>query len=120
MEIDLTGQICSESIGPTQYSGTGGAFDFAFGAQHSKGGRGIMAISSTAKHGELSKIKSVLTPGAVVSVSRNVADIIVTEYGVAYMRGRTVKERAQQLINIAHPKFRDQLRYEARKYGYLL
>jgi acyl-CoA hydrolase len=120
MEIDLTGQICSESIGPNQYSGTGGAFDFAFGAQHSKGGRGIMAIRSTAKHGELSKIKSVLTPGAVVSVSRNVADIIVTEYGVAYMRGRTVKERAQQLINIAHPKFRDQLRYEARECGYLL
>jgi acyl-CoA hydrolase len=120
MEIDLTGQICSESIGATQYSGTGGAFDFAFGAQHSKGGRGIMAISSTAKHGEISKIKSVLTPGAVVSVSRNVADIIVTEYGVAYMRGRTVKERAQQLINIAHPKFRDQLRFEARECGYLL
>ena len=120
MEIDLTGQICSETIGPKQYSGTGGAFDFAFGAQHSKGGRGIMAIASTTKNGEISKIKSILTPGAVVSISRNVADIIVTEYGVAYLRGRTVKERALQLIGIAHPKFRDQLRYEARECGYLL
>ena len=120
MEIDLTGQICSETIGAKQYSGTGGAFDFAFGAQHSKGGRGIMAIASTTRDGTISKIKSILTPGAVVSVSRNVADIIVTEYGVAYMRGRTVKERAKQLIAIAHPAFREQLRKEARDCGYLL
>ena len=105
MEIDLTGQICSETIGARQYSGTGGAFDFAFGAQHSKGGRGIIAIASTAKHGTISKIKPILTPGAVVSISRNIADIIVTEYGAAYMRGRTVKERALQLIQIAHPDF---------------
>ena len=120
MEIDLTGQICSESIGPRQYSGTGGAFDFAFGAQHSKGGRGIMAIASTAKGGTVSKIKPLLTPGAVVTVPRNVADIIVTEYGVAYMRGRSVRERAQQLIAIAHPDFRADLRAEAKKLGYIL
>lgn len=120
MEIDLTGQICSESIGPRQYSGTGGAFDFAFGVQHSKGGRGIMAIASTTKGGAVSKIKPILTPGAVVTVPRNVADIIVTEYGVAYMRGRTVRERAQQLIAIAHPDFRADLRAEAKKLGYIL
>lgn len=120
MEVDLTGQICSETIGTKQYSGTGGAFDFAFGAQHSKGGRGIIAIASTTKDGKISKIKSVLTPGSVVSISRNVSDIIVTEYGVAYMRGRTVKERAKQLIEIAHPAFREQLRQEAREYGFLL
>lgn len=119
MEIDLTGQICSESIGPKQYSGTGGAADFAYGALHSKGGRGIMALASTAKGGAISKIKSTLTPGAVVSVSRNLADIIITEYGVAYMRGRTVKERAKQLIAIAHPAYRDQLRYEAEQLGFI-
>ncbi len=119
MEIDLTGQICSETIGPTQYSGTGGAFDFAFGAQHSRGGRGIIAIASTAKNGTISKIKPILTPGAVVSISRNVADIIVTEYGVAYMRGRTVRERAKQLIQIAHPNFREELRRDAERYGYI-
>lgn len=119
MEIDLTGQICSETIGPMQFSGTGGAFDFAYGAQHSKGGRGIIAMASTAKGGTISKIKPILTPGAVVTISRNVADIIITEYGVAYMRGRTVKERAAQLIQIAHPDFREDLRREARKYGYL-
>lgn len=119
MEIDLTGQICSESIGPRQYSGTGGAFDFAYGAQHSKGGRGIIAIASTAKGGTISKIKPILTPGAVVTISRNLADIIITEYGVAYLRGRTVKERALQLIGIAHPDFRDELRFEAKKLGYI-
>lgn len=119
MEIDLTGQICSESIGPRQYSGTGGAFDFAFGVQHSKGGRGIIAMASTAKGGTISKIKPILTPGAVVTISRNVADIIITEYGVAYMRGRTVKERAVQLIQIAHPDFREELTFEAKKLGYI-
>ncbi len=119
MEIDLTGQICSETMGPKQYSGTGGAFDFAYGAQHSKGGRGIIAIASTAKSGTISKIKPILTPGSVVTISRNIADIIITEYGVAYMRGRTVKERAMQLIQIAHPAFRDELRFEAKKLGYI-
>jgi acyl-CoA hydrolase len=119
MEIDLTGQICSESIGPRQYSGTGGAFDFAYGAQHSKGGRGIIAINSTAKNGTISKIKAVLTPGSVVTISRNVADIIITEYGVAYMRGRSVRERALQLIAIAHPDFRGELTQQARAYGFI-
>lgn len=83
LEMDLTGQICSESIGPVQWSGTGGASDFAFGALHSKGGRGIIAFSSTAKGGTISRIKVTLTPGAAVSISRNLADTIVTEYGVA-------------------------------------
>ncbi len=119
IEIDLTGQICSESIGTKQFSGTGGAFDFAFGAQHSKGGRGIIAMASTAKGGAVSKIKSVLTPGSVVSITRNVADIIITEYGVAYMRGRSVRERAMQMIHIAHPDFRAQLTKEARACGYI-
>ena len=112
MEIDLTGQICSETIGPKQYSGTDGA-------QHSRGGRGIIAMSATAKRGTISKIKPILTPGSVVTISRNLADIIITEFGVAYLRGRTVKERALQLIQIAHPDFRDELTFEAKKLGYI-
>lgn len=119
LEIDLTGQICSESIGPRQFSGTGGASDFAYGAQHSKGGRGIIAVRSTAKGGTVSKISSMLTPGAVVSISRNLADIVVTEYGVAYLRGRTVRERTENLIAVAHPDFRGELRAQARKLGYI-
>lgn len=120
LEIDLTGQICSESIGSRMYSGTGGATDSAYGALHSKGGRGIIAISSTAKKGTMTKIKPQLTPGAVVTISRNLADIIITEYGVAYMRGRTIPERAKALIAIAHPDFRDELTFEARKLGLIL
>ncbi len=119
LEIDLTGQICSESIGPLQYSGTGGASDFACGAMHARGGRGIIAFASTAKGGTISKIKSVLTPGAAVSISRNLADTIITEYGVAELRGRTIRERAEALIAIAHPDFRAQLRREAQQYGIL-
>ena len=115
MEIDLTGQICSESIGPVQYSGTGGAFDFAYGAMHAPGGRGIMAIASTAKNGTISKIKAHLTYGAVVSVPRNAADIVVTEFGVAYLRGRSVRERVNNLIAVAHPDYREELRREARR-----
>ena len=102
------------------YSGTGGATDFAYGALHSKGGRGIIAISSTAKKGTMTKIKPQLTPGAFVTISRNLADIIITEYGVAYMRGRTIPERAKALIAIAHPDFRDELTFEARKSGLIL
>lgn len=117
LEVDLTGQICSESIGSTQFSGTGGASDYAFGAMRSRGGRGIIAFASTAKENRISKIKSVLTPGAAVSISRNLADTIITEYGVAELRGRSIRERAEALIAIAHPDFRAQLRREARELG---
>ena len=87
---------------------------------HSRGGRGIVAFASTAKGGTISKIKSILTPGAAVSISRNLADTVVTEYGVAELRGRTIRERADALIAIAHPDFRAQLRKEARDYGILV
>lgn len=117
MEIDITGQICSESIGPMQYSGTGGATDYAYGAMHSKGGRSIIACASTAKGGTVSKIKSMLTPGAGVSIPRNHADTIITEFGVAELRGRTIRERVDALIAIAHPYFRAQLREEAKALG---
>lgn len=119
LEIDLTGQICSESIGPLQWSGTAGAWDFAYGASQSRGGRGIIALSSTAKKGTISRIRATLTPGAVVTIPRTIADIVVTEYGAAYLRGRTVRQRAQALIAVAHPDFRDPLRSEAHRLGYL-
>ena len=115
IEIDLTGQICSESIGARQYSGTGGAFDFAYGAYRSKGGRGIVAVSSTAKGGKVSRIQPVLSSGAVVSISRNVADIVVTEYGVAQLRNKTISERARELIAVAHPDFREDLKKQAQE-----
>jgi acyl-CoA hydrolase len=117
MEVDITGQICSESIGSHQYSGTGGATDYAYGAMHSRGGRGIVAFASTTRDGKHSKIKSVLTPGAAVSISRNLADTIVTEYGIAELRGRTIRERVDAMIAIAHPDFRESLRQEAHQYG---
>ena len=115
IEVDLTGQICSESLGHRHFSGTGGAFDFAYGAYRSKGGKGIIAISSTAKRGTVSKIKPILTPGAVVSISRNVADYVVTEYGVAHLRGKTISERMKELIAIAHPDFREDLKRQAEE-----
>jgi len=115
LEVDLTGQICSESIGSVQFSGTGGATDFAKGAFMSKGGRGIIAMHSTTKNGTVSKIKLQLSPGSAVSISRNIADCIVTEYGVARLRGASIRERAKQLIAIAHPDFREELTKQAKE-----
>lgn len=114
IEMDITGQVCSESIGPKQFSGTGGAFCFAYGALHSKGGKGILAFQATTKKG-VSKISSQLKPGAVVSIPRNYVDYVVTEYGIAHLRGRSVKERALQLISIAHPDAREELRRYAKE-----
>ena len=118
LEMDLTGQVCSESIGTRQFSGSGGGFCFAYGALHSKGGRGILAFATKSKKG-ISKIKPTLTTGSVVTIPRNYVDYIVTEYGVARMRGRSVKERCEQLIAIAHPDFREDLRKEAEKLFYI-
>lgn len=115
LQMDLTGQVCSESLGFQQFSGTGGAFDFAYGAFHSKGGRGILALASTAKGATVSRIQPGLTPGSVVSISRNIVDYVVTEYGIAHLRGKTVRQRRDALIAIAHPDFRQQLREEADK-----
>lgn len=118
LEIDLTGQINSESIGALQWSGTGGADDYAIGAMHSKGGRGIFAFESTTRKG-ISKIKSTLAPGSVVSVSRNHVDILVTEYGYVSLRGKTVPQRVEAIISIAHPDFRAELRAEAKKLKFI-
>ena len=116
LQVDLCGQICSESLGSVQYSGTGGAADFATGAIHSKGGKSIIAIRSTAKKGTVSTIQPVLSPGSIVSISRNDIDYVITEYGIAQMRGVPISGRVENLINIAHPKFRDELREGAEKY----
>jgi len=109
LQVDLTGQVCSDSIGNHFYSGIGGQVDFLRGASHSKGGKPIIAISSTAKGGTISRIVPMLSPGAGVVTSRGLVRYVVTEYGVAYLHGKSIRERAQRLIEIAHPKFRDQL-----------
>jgi len=109
LEVDLTGQVCSDSIGSHFYSGIGGQVDFLRGASRSHGGKPIIAISSTAKNDTISRIVPTLSPGAGVVTSRGLVRYIVTEYGVAYLHGKSIRERAKALIEIAHPKFREQL-----------
>ena len=113
LQVDLTGQVCSESIGYRQYSGSGGAFDFAYGAYRSKGGRGIIALSSTAKGGTISRIQPVLSLGSVVTISRNIVDYVITEYGIAKLRNEPIRNRVANLIAIAHPDFREELQKQA-------
>ena len=115
LEVDLLGQVCAESIGTKHFSGSGGQVDFVRGCKLSPGGKSFIAMSSTAKNDTMSKIKSVLTPGAVVTTGKNDVDYIVTEFGVAKLRGKTAGERAKALIRIAHPKFREELLYDAKK-----
>ncbi|MCY6372143.1 acetyl-CoA hydrolase/transferase family protein [Clostridium ganghwense] len=119
LEVDLTGQCCSESLGTKQFSGTGGQADTAIGSQNSVGGKSIIALYSTTKNkktGEvISKIVPTLMLGAGVSLSRNDVDYIVTEYGTARLTGCTIRERVNNLIGIAHPDFRGELRKEANE-----
>lgn len=123
LEVDLTGQVCSESIGFHQYSGTGGQVNFVRGASLSKGGRSFIAFPSTyysRKEKKLaSKIKLALTPGAAVTTLRTDVEYLATEYGVAYLANRTIHERVKQMIGLAHPDFRDELRFGAKKCGLL-
>ena len=120
LEVDLWGQVCSESVGTKHMSGSGGQVDYVRGACQSRGGKSFIAFPSTAKGGTISKIKNILTPGAVVTTSKNDVDYIVTEYGVAHLRGESLSSRASQLIAIAHPDFRDELRFEAKQRGILI
>jgi acyl-CoA hydrolase len=109
IEIDLTGQVCAESIGPGFYSGFGGQLDFIRGAARAKHGKPIIALPSTAKGDTISRIVPRLAHGAGVLTGRADVHYVVTEYGVAYLHGRTIRQRAESLIQVAHPKFRDQL-----------
>jgi len=109
IQVDLTGQVCSDSIGNQFYSGIGGQVDFLRGASRSKNGKPIIAISSTAKSGKISRIVPQLDPGAGVVTSRGLVRYVVTEYGVAYLHGKSIRERAKLLIEIAHPDFRAEL-----------
>lgn len=109
LQIDITGQICADSMGTYFYSGIGGQVDFIRGATRSKGGKPIIALPSTAKNDTISRIVPTLNPGSGVVTSRGAVHYVVTEYGVAYLHGRSIRQRAEALIQIAHPKFRDQL-----------
>jgi len=119
LEIDLTGQVCADSIGHQFYSGIGGQADFIRGAALARNGRPIIALPSTAKGGTVSRIVSVLSRGAGVVTTRGDVHYVVTEYGIAYLHGKSVRERAVALINIAHPKFRGQLLAEAKQLHYV-
>lgn len=121
MMVDLTGQVSSESIGSNQYSGTGGQVDTAVGAVEGTDGKGksIIACRSTAKNESISTIVTTLPLGTAVTLHRSNVDYIVTEFGIASLRGRTIRERAQALIDIAHPKFRAQLEKEAQEIGFI-
>lgn len=127
LEVELMGQCSSESLGPVQFSGTGGQTDTAVGAQMSRNGRSFIALYSTAmiknpvtgEKEEVSKIVCQLKSGAAVSLSRNDIEYLVTEYGVVCLKGRTIKERVKLIISIAHPKFREQLLKEAEEIGWI-
>lgn len=118
IEIDLTGQCCSESIGAEQFSGTGGQHDFARGAFDAPGGKSIIAFYSTAKGGEVSRVVPTLRPGAVVTTPRTEVHWVVSEFGAANLKGRSTRERATALIGLAHPRFREELARRASELGY--
>lgn len=120
LEVDFYGQVCAESIGTYHISGTGGQTDFVRGAVASPGGMSFIAFPSTAQDGKVSRIKPILTPGAIVSTSKNDVDMIVTEYGIAKLRGRTLSQRVKALIAIAHPQFREELTSAAKKQHILI
>ncbi|MEQ8514409.1 MAG: acetyl-CoA hydrolase/transferase C-terminal domain-containing protein [Chromatocurvus sp.] len=113
LQIDLSGQVCADSIGHRIYSGVGGQVDFVLGATYSEHGKSIIALPSTAQGGQASRLVSTLAAGAGVVTTRAQVDYVVTEYGVAQLRGRSLSERAAALLSIAHPDFRETLAQEA-------
>jgi len=117
LEVDLFGQVCAESLGTRHVSGSGGQGDFVRGAVMSEGGKSFIAFPSTAAKGTLSRIKPLLSEGAVVTTGKNDVDMIVTEYGLAKLRGKTLSQRVKALISIAHPDFRDELIFYAKQRG---
>ncbi len=119
LEVDLTGQVCADSIGTKLYSGVGGQLDFIYGAGRSQGGVPIIALPATAKNGTLSRITAVLKSGAGVTTTRNHVHWVVTEYGAVDLYGKSVRQRARALISIAAPQFRDELTRTAKEMQYL-
>jgi acyl-CoA hydrolase/RimJ/RimL family protein N-acetyltransferase len=119
LEIDLTGQVCADSLGYQFYSGIGGQVDFIRGAARSRGGKAIIAMPSTARNGQVSRIVPHLTEGAGVVTTRGDVHYVVTEYGAAYLHGKSIRERTLELINIAHPKFRKELTQAAKTHNYI-
>ena len=122
IEVDLTGQVCADSIGPKLYSGVGGQLDFIYGASRSKGGVPVIALPSTTtlRDGRvISRIAPMLNHGAGVVTTRNHVRYVVTEYGVADLYGKTIRQRAAQLINIAHPDFREDLTRQEKELNYI-
>jgi 4-hydroxybutyrate CoA-transferase len=119
LQVDLTGQVCADSLGTRPYSGFGGQIDFIRGAARSKGGVPIIALPSTAMHGDVSRIVPVLEPGAGVVTSRGDVHYVVTEHGIAYLHGKTLRERAQALIAISDPRFQQELEDFAVRAHYL-
>ena len=118
-EVDLVGQCASETVGGRYWSSSGGQADFARGAMYSPRGRAFVVLPSTAVGGTVSRIRATLTPGSMVTTIKNTVDQVVTEHGVAELRGRSISERARALIGIAHPSFRDDLEADAKAAGYL-
>ena len=119
LQIDLLGQCGSESLGHLPFSGTGGQSDFVRAANRSRGGKAFIVLPSTARDDTISRIVPVLAPGTHVSTSKNDINYVVTEYGVAQLRGKSAKQRARELIGIAHPNFRAELGEQARRINLL-
>ncbi|WP_240688927.1 acetyl-CoA hydrolase/transferase family protein [Ammoniphilus sp. YIM 78166] len=119
-EVDFFGQCASETVGGKYYSSSGGQSDFARGARFAKQGKGFICMHSTTKQDTISRIRPQLSLGSAVTTSKNDVDRVVTEYGVAELRGRSIADRTRALISVAHPKFRDELTFEARKLGFLI
>jgi len=115
MQADFYGQCASESLGAVQYSATGGQLDWVRGAQLSPGGKSIICFYSAAKNDTISKIVPAISDGSAITTPRADIDYVVTEYGVAHLKGKPFSERAKLMIQIAHPKFRDQLEEEAKR-----
>lgn len=115
LQVDLLGQVVSDTIGLSQFSAVGGQVDFVRGATMSKGGRSIIAMPSTARKGTVSRIVPIITEGSAVTTPRNDVNYVVTEYGIAQLKGKTLKERTKELIRISHPKFRPALVLEYKK-----
>ncbi len=113
--VDITGQVCADSLGRLIYSGFGGQLDFIRGAARSRGGKPIIALPATARDGSVSRIVDTLLEGSGVVTTRADVHYVVTEYGVAFLHGKSLSERARELIAVAHPSFRDELTAAARR-----